>query len=1255
MATEDISRYLFQPRKRYSGVRMQQGRVLLDSDWNEDERIDSEEIRRTLIDIVCAKGSSNQGFLVLESTLDDSAEVTLPDQNETKVETYNFDFANGSFYLGGLRFETETDAGMTESLLLQQDWLQIDASASNLPQRPSLTGTEISYDLVYLRGWEQCVTAVEDRELRERALGGPDTSVRIRRMRRVEVLQLTNEPKTCAEAFSKLQQMLSAPIAPDQGTSHPFDEFSCQLRSKALLTVAPDPDGVTDDPCKPAVASGYLGADNQAIRVQLTATDRFIWGYDNAAPLYRVQVKDIPNVTNGERRKLKFLTLPRDQMAHPLAGQAVELIPWGAILPNREKVAEFQGKLFTVSTSYDPEDNSITIAQPVDLEWLNWLSRHNEYWSNPEAADEAEQEKQQYLYLRLWTGGSGDDQFPDHQFTPDTITPDAHVSLTGTGLQVKFSDYGLSGDFWVIAARPNTPDIVVPWELLDKAPPVGPRYFFAPLALIRWSLDENGELKTDLQDCRERFQPLCQVQGCCTVTVGDGSNSQGLFNSLEDAIDFLPAEGGKICLLPGRHQANVSIENRQNIQITGCGCQTIVQPRPGQEDQPIFQIASCQNIQLEQMTLVAQATTAIQVLDPPDTQRPSQGIHILENKIIACIHAIEIQVNNARSGNNDIWIAHNQIGLLDKEVGKATIFCLADDVLIERNRLVVLPPPDANNPNDPRNPDDFADDPFDPCFEPERFSDFQFPLELWVVQTLQYITQLAFIPPRIYQALGGIQIGGGSEQVTITHNEITGGAGNGITFGHLPLLLDANADPIVISESPLITAVLSEEVLAILRQGFDSTLYDLTVEQNTIQSMGLSGIGTVMFPDVQDVRLMVRVETLTIHRNLITNCLQQPPEPISTQLERNLGLGGISLAACEAVKISENRIENNGLNYLTPTCGIFILLGEQVTIQENHILNNGPFEPDLDRSAQRGLRGGIVMACLSSRVALPETDDDRALPLNLGVGDVVAAKVHGNTVSQPLSQALIILAIGPLSITDNVFASQDVDLQANPFAAFSGAVLIVNLGLPIQEVLGGIGNLLLSSRNQSYQSSALDGNIQGGTNAIIAEPAFDLTRLLFWPSGNILFNDNQTVFDLREVNGRTLAIDGAFSSQFIFSLDDVSFNGNQSDCNFLLDLLITNVFVFGFSVRVSNNRLKEGFLAFLSIFSLSVMNITAYNQCSHCIYAKGASGFETEDGNQILYPGPPIVLTDIPGTILEFNSICTLIKFIFDGVFGASE
>lgn len=1242
MSTTDISRFLFQPEKRYSSVQMQQGRVILDSDWNEFERLDHEFDRQTIIDILCAKGTSNDGFHIDRPR---TTTVTLPpssgdDVGPTPINTYNFNIALGSFYLGGLRFENR---GQVESstifltqptFLPQPDWLQLDASADTLPTVPAASEGE-RYDLVYLRGWEQCVSAVEDSELREQALGGPDTSVRVRRMQRVEILQ--NVSDSCAESFVQLQQNLTAASDGEIGNApiHAFDDRTCELQSGAELTVTFEPDGLAEDPCRPAGTSGYLGADNQTIRVQLTAANRFIWSYDNASPLYRVQV------SAADLNRVTFLTLPRDQESQPLAGQAVEIIPWGMLLSNQEKVAEFQGEFFTVATSYNPADNTLLLAQPVSQDWLNWLAAHPEYYSDRDAT-----EQQQYFYLRLWTGGAGEADSPDIEFTPREA-----VTLPGTGLNVTFSSLGIPGDFWVMAARPNTPNLIVPWRLLNSAPPTGPKNYFAPLALIRWRVNENNEPTPELaQDCRDRFVPLCrsQANSCCTVTVGDGQSSQGLFNAIEDAIAFLPPEGGKICVLPGRHRTNAILQDRQNIQITGCGFHTIIQPRPGQATQPLFQIESSQNIQLDHMTMVAQARTAIQVIDPSSTTRPSQEISILWNRIVACEHAVEIRVNNRRAGNNSIWIAHNQMALIDRDTAESIIFCIADDVLIERNRLLVLPPPISDDPQDPRNPDDFGSDVFDDCLDPDLLSDNQFNVRLWLDQTFQFVTQLAFLPPRTYEALGGIQVGGGSEQVTIRRNEIFGGAGNGITLGHLPTIeaVDAAGNPLPqVSANPFIRELVSDTVQAAVQARFESTLYDVTIEQNTIQSMGLSGIGTLLFADVQTTQLMVRVETLTIHRNLITQCLQQPPGEVAVRLTRNVGLGGISLAACEDVKISENQIEQNGINSLSPTCGIFILLGERIDIRANHILNNGRLVSDQDRQAQRGLRGGIVMACLSSRIGLLEPNINQSLPTNLGVGDALAATVQGNVVSQPLSQALIILAVGSLLITNNTFASQDIDLRANPFGNLSGAVLIVNLGFPIQEILGGIGNFLISSQNQSIQQPTSVGTVQARNNTLVASQPNVSQRFLFWPSGNILFNDNQTVLDLREVNGRTVEADGAFSAQFIFSLDDVSFQGNQSDCNFLIDLLVTNIFVFGFSVRVSNNRLKEGFLAFLSIFSLSFINITSYNQCSHCVYAKGNTAFENEEGNQVLYPGSGIVIND-------FRNFCEFINNVFDRVFG---
>ena len=197
----------------------------------------------------------------------------------------------------------------------------------------------------------------------------------MRRMRRIEVLpnvdlDLTSETFCCA-GLRKLKAQLTAPRQGDgTGEPHLFDEANCELRSKARLTITFGAGGITEDPCKPAVTAGFLGAENQTIRVQLTATNLFIWGYDNASPFYRVQVLE----EAGRAVKIKFLTLPRDQAAQPLKGQAVEILPWAAFLPNQEKVAELQGHFTTVTTSFDPEEQTITLSKPVPQAWIDWLN-----------------------------------------------------------------------------------------------------------------------------------------------------------------------------------------------------------------------------------------------------------------------------------------------------------------------------------------------------------------------------------------------------------------------------------------------------------------------------------------------------------------------------------------------------------------------------------------------------------------------------------------------------------------------------------------------------------------------------------------------------------------------------------------------------------------------------------------------------------------------------------------------------------------
>ncbi|MCM1982221.1 DUF6519 domain-containing protein [Lyngbya confervoides] len=1172
MATEDISRFLFQPEKRYASVRMQQGRVLMDSDWNEAERLDQELDRQTLMDLVCAKGTSNTGFQIADPA---AATVSLPPDGDLSndVQTYDFAIAPGSFYLGGLRF---TAPG--QPFLDQLDWLQQDARGDGLPSSPeTLASNAVRQDLVYLRGWEQCVTAVEDRELREQALGGPDTSVRMRRMQRVEVLPDVSD--TCAAAMTQLQQQLTAGL-------HTFDDRTCELQSAARLTVSPDPNGVTEDPCRPAVSSGYLGADNQTIRVQLTAPDRFLWSYDNAAPLYRVQV-DANDLT-----QVRFLTLPRDQEAQPLAGQAVEIIPWGALLPNQEKIAELQGQFFTIASSYDPTTQTLTLAQGIDPAWLVWLADHPEYHSDRDPSQE-----QQYFYLRLWTGGSGEATSPDFGFTP-TVP----VSLPGTGLSVTFSSLGLTGDFWIMAARPNTPALVVPWDLLVSAPPMGPRVYVAPLALIRWQTDENGELREpEVRDCRDRFQPLCQIRGCCTVTVGDGNQSQGLFNALEEAIAFLPPEGGKVCLLPGVHRANVVLENRQNLRISGCGPQTIVQPRPDQVDQPIFRLDGAQDIHLDQMTLVAQSGTAIQVLDTEAAIQPSRGIHILWNDIVARVHAIEIRVDNTQLGNSEIRIAHNHLGILDTDQGRAIIFSLADDVVIERNRLVVVPAPDPSDPNDPRRPQDFPDDPFDNCIRPQFFSTANFAIQAWTVQTFNYIAILTYLPPRTYQAQGGIQIGGSSDQVRIVGNEIFGGSGHGVTLGHWPTVV---TDTGRLETGTFFVSQFPEQAFARIQEAFVSTLYAIVIAENQIQFMGLSGIGVGAFLIGDRIGLRVRVEDLTVYRNQITHCAQQIPAEIPEALLPDMAFGGIALTDCELAIIQENRIEDNGLSHRDPVCGIFILYGEKIEITNNRILNNGPRTSASNANLRSGVRGGIVIG-ISFQPLAHEIDQGEEL---LSPDGIPAVKIHGNIVTQPLGQALFIVAFGPVSIVGNQFTSQDVDVQVNPISLLAGTVYILNLGLS--------QDLATSLLLNSFRTAATH-NAAGFEQApqLTSDPAA-LRRIFYLPSGSILFANNQTTLDLRAEE-----IDLTLSSQLLASLDDIAYNSNQSECTTILDFLLTNTMMLGVTIRSNDNRFQEGAtITVFSLISLGFVNMATGNQATHCLFVYSPA-FRVEALNTILYSG----------------------------------
>jgi hypothetical protein len=1165
MDSYDISRVGFDPQKHYSGVRMQQGRVQTDDDWNESERIENEAQRRTNINIIGSFGTSDDGFHI--SNLKQDNGLT------------DFDIDPGTLFLGGLPLETDlVDNGsgpVPETYRTQRDWLQQPPLIDPVPGNAI---TSDQYDLVYLEAWQQAVCAVEDEELFEVALGGPDTSFRIRNHKRVRIMPDVGFAE-CPDAWQKLID--------DWKTVKGKINENHELETDVELKVSFQGNSAAENLCSPSAISGYLGADNQAIRVQLINGNHFTWGFDDAAPLYRVTVTD---------KKVKFLTEPKDQFHWPLAGQIVEILPWSALLPNGEKIAAISGFLSKVNSSYDPDTSEITLVQSLPADFGNaWQKRSD---NTTVCSKNAEA----YFYLRVWNRGTDVQSTPAIPFIPGTEIP-----LGNTGLAVTMTGTNFhTSDYWIIAARPNSPDKVVPWKLEDGIKPHGIRRFIAPLAIIHWYKSGSKVAGEIIHDCRKTFRPLTDQEGCCTYTVGDGKRSKGDFISIEEAVENLPISGGKICVLPGEHETNLEIINLSHIWISGCDGETIVRPHRRNISDPIFTIEQSSKIKLTGMSLVALYGTAILIQEDTESDSPSHDITISDNQILAYENAIKI--NPAPNINiTEIHIINNQIAMVDSPGGGAGIFTVADDVSIIRNDIAVVPkdnPVFAPLPGKPLNPVHII---YDPCADPIASYELTFPLKNVVSMMMKYITGINMMHVLFeYQTLGGIQIGGSSERVRIIGNKIIGGSGNGITLGHLPEIIykpiDQPTDTALSGKNiksysyikTVITEPFTDKIYKTFDDEFLSSLYDIDIEENHIRSMGLSGIGVVTFFSIKALGRMVIVNDLTIYRNTITDCAKQIPWDAARKLPDEAGFGGISLAGCTKGTIRENRIENNGNSDSEPICGVFIMTGEKLDISGNRILNNGPLTATIGDTIIRGNRAGVFIKNASKQL-----NDYSTGKIQLSDFDgVPAVKIHDNIITQPLGQALYLVALGPVSIVGNILTSQGTH-PMNPTSLIAGSVFILDLGIS-KDLLAArnIPRLRYVARTSSPYYVTAEGNNQPDQVA----PG------LYFPGGNILFNDNQTTLDLRRSE-----VEICLTSQLMVSLDDISYNSNQSDVmsystqnNRALDVAIVNVFLIGFSVRTNSTRFQEGStMVFCSLFSLGYINTAVGNQASHCLHVLG--------------------------------------------------
>ncbi|WP_263381649.1 FlxA-like family protein [Granulicella arctica] len=492
---DDFTRDTFDPSKHFSRVLMQQGRVTLDADHNEQTDILLHLLRTLTRDLLgpYAAPSAEGGFKLTAN----GAALTI---------------SAGRMYVDGILVENDEDCDYTKQL----DYPLPD----NDPLATALLKTLTSNFWLYLDVWERNITWIEDDSIREKALNGPDTCARSKVVWQVKAIstdtlgQTTGTTDSIQKQLSVLKQELSQTDNEDEqeqierqmqvleqqlaGASPTQSVPTCDGPlsplsglSMASMTARLDPGQQIQDPCLTSPASQYRGAENQLYRVEVhtpgtAGTATFKWSRDNGSVATTwlggsgndFQVGATRGFASGSWVELGDDTLD-------LQGQPGTLV----------KLAKVDGGVLSVNSS-----------TPASL--TGW----SDDYVNPR--------------IRRWNQQASDAQQLVAGAIPITESlPSAPVWIDlEDGIQVMFAPGGTyrTGDYWLIPARvatgqiewPSTPDSnnnPVP----DALAPDGIEHHYAPLGFVNWS---NGTLQ--FRACRCEFSPINSCFGKGSIAAG---------------------------------------------------------------------------------------------------------------------------------------------------------------------------------------------------------------------------------------------------------------------------------------------------------------------------------------------------------------------------------------------------------------------------------------------------------------------------------------------------------------------------------------------------------------------------------------------------------------------------------------------------------------------------------------------------------------------------------------------------------------
>jgi hypothetical protein len=457
----DFTRSTYDRKKHYNSVRMQQGRVQLDADWNEQLDISSHRIETGASDVIgcCGAPMHQDGFHLVSkiSDLTDGEKARSENKNPGPLEPVgDFYITAGHFYLDGILCENEHIVPFTK----QPDLY--------LPEAEPLKkkGTY----LAYLDVWSRHVTALEDEDILEKALGGPDTATRTKTIWQVKYLEVADANVHCLSSMQGWDDMVTPPIP-------------------GKLAAQTEKAEGKEKPCIIKPGAGYRRLENQLYRVEVhkggnRGKATFKWSRDNGSIVAAWESQDVNNLT--------VKNIGRDKVLSFATGQWVELTDDTHEFLNEPgtlvKLKKVEGNILTIDSSsiIDPDDPSATSVDRA------------KFPNNPK--------------IRRWDS--------DGEIKP---TNSNWIPLED-GVQVKFTNGTYkTGDYWLIPAR--TAEADVEWPIDENTNkrelqlPHGVRHHYCRMALI--SFDGTN---ISISDCRRIFPPVTELTSLFYVS-GDGQEA----------------------------------------------------------------------------------------------------------------------------------------------------------------------------------------------------------------------------------------------------------------------------------------------------------------------------------------------------------------------------------------------------------------------------------------------------------------------------------------------------------------------------------------------------------------------------------------------------------------------------------------------------------------------------------------------------------------------------------------------------------